>query len=167
MLSSLILIGCGIRDPWLLFVKGRFLFIFFFFSSRRRHTRCGRDWSSDVCSSDLTHKGNLQGGSQDFSLIVSGAGDEMPQEVLLSIEEHALNSLNLYPNPVMDVLYVSGDLDVLENSSVVIYDVNGKKIIETVLKQEMGIDVSVLTEGMYILSISKNGVKQNYKFIKK
>src|SRR5690554_7427199 len=24
----------------------------FFFSSRRRHTRCGRDWSSDVCSSD-------------------------------------------------------------------------------------------------------------------
>src|SRR5207245_7186611 len=26
---------------------------FFFFSSRRRHTRCYRDWSSDVCSSDL------------------------------------------------------------------------------------------------------------------
>src|SRR5207245_6444211 len=25
----------------------------FFFSSRRRHTRCYRDWSSDVCSSDL------------------------------------------------------------------------------------------------------------------
>src|SRR5690554_8217400 len=25
----------------------------FFFSSRRRHTTCGRDWSSDVCSSDL------------------------------------------------------------------------------------------------------------------
>src|SRR5579872_1620418 len=30
------------------------LCFFFFFSSRRRHTRCGRDWSSDVCSSDLT-----------------------------------------------------------------------------------------------------------------
>src|SRR2546422_8084526 len=28
-------------------------FFFFFFSSRRRHTRCSRDWSSDVCSSDL------------------------------------------------------------------------------------------------------------------
>src|SRR3712207_3351336 len=27
--------------------------IFFFFSSRRRHTRYWRDWSSDVCSSDL------------------------------------------------------------------------------------------------------------------
>src|SRR2546429_3408566 len=29
---------------------------FFFFSSRRRHTRCSRDWSSDVCSSDLTER---------------------------------------------------------------------------------------------------------------
>ena len=30
---------------------------FFFFSSRRRHTRYWRDWSSDVCSSDLKRKG--------------------------------------------------------------------------------------------------------------
>src|SRR5947209_16338874 len=29
------------------------LFCVFFFSSRRRHTRYWRDWSSDVCSSDL------------------------------------------------------------------------------------------------------------------
>src|SRR5690625_5484875 len=30
------------------------MFILFFFSSRRRHTRWPRDWSSDVCSSDLS-----------------------------------------------------------------------------------------------------------------
>src|SRR3712207_8993678 len=30
---------------------------FFFFSSRRRHTRYWRDWSSDVCSSDLRPAG--------------------------------------------------------------------------------------------------------------
>src|SRR5206468_8420428 len=29
---------------------------FFFFSSRRRHTRSDRDWSSDVCSSDLAYQ---------------------------------------------------------------------------------------------------------------
>src|SRR3712207_9102340 len=34
----------------------KLMFFFFFFSSRRRHTRYWRDWSSDVCSSDL----NLQ-----------------------------------------------------------------------------------------------------------
>src|SRR5256885_8133298 len=34
--------------------------LFFFFSSRRRHTRLQGDWSSDVCSSDL-----LGGGAED------------------------------------------------------------------------------------------------------
>src|SRR3989442_2703983 len=34
----------------------------FFFSSRRRHTRCGRDWSSDVCSSDLAVLGGPERG---------------------------------------------------------------------------------------------------------
>src|SRR5258707_8562254 len=36
------------------------LFIFFFFSSRRRHTRYWRDWSSDVCSSDLFDSGRYE-----------------------------------------------------------------------------------------------------------
>src|SRR5206468_6319094 len=35
-----------------------YFFFFFFFSSRRRHTRCDRDWSSDVCSSDLHAEGH-------------------------------------------------------------------------------------------------------------
>src|SRR2546421_5722318 len=34
-------------------VRDEFVSGFFFFSSRRRHTRSDRDWSSDVCSSDL------------------------------------------------------------------------------------------------------------------
>src|SRR5216683_4563551 len=36
-----------------------FLF-FFFFSSRRRHTRSDRDWSSDVCSSDLQKPADIE-----------------------------------------------------------------------------------------------------------
>src|SRR5215470_12737000 len=48
--------------------------IFFFFSSRRRHTRCYRDWSSDVCSSDLEGCADLPylGGSQVHSDPVHG-----------------------------------------------------------------------------------------------
>src|SRR5205814_2630673 len=34
----------------------------FFFSSRRRHTRCLSDWSSDVCSSDLRIRRDLRVG---------------------------------------------------------------------------------------------------------
>src|SRR2546430_13340803 len=38
----------------LLSVSCMWVFCFFFFSSRRRHTRFDCDWSSDVCSSDLS-----------------------------------------------------------------------------------------------------------------
>src|SRR5699024_11952421 len=44
----------------------------FFFSSRRRHTRSKRDWSSDVCSSDLTEENTR---SEDLGVIYgSGIG---------------------------------------------------------------------------------------------
>src|SRR5690606_40872347 len=41
--SFLVCVSCGVLAV-----------LFFFFSSRRRHTRFSRDWSSDVCSSDLS-----------------------------------------------------------------------------------------------------------------
>src|SRR5438445_11620063 len=41
---------CGVR--WCVLFTVVLCFVFFF-SSRRRHTRYWRDWSSDVCSSDL------------------------------------------------------------------------------------------------------------------
>src|SRR5258707_7539417 len=40
-------------------------FLCFFFSSRRRHTRYWRDWSSDVCSSDLAFIGSVGRTSAD------------------------------------------------------------------------------------------------------
>src|SRR5699024_3203073 len=50
---------------------------FFFFSSRRRHTRSKRDWSSDVCSSDLRGSGRgapLAGRSRRSSRSASCTG---------------------------------------------------------------------------------------------
>src|SRR5699024_12379715 len=47
----------------------------FFFSSRRRHTRSKRDWSSDVCSSDLI-KLILRALEAPLRTIVSNAGEE-------------------------------------------------------------------------------------------
>src|SRR2546422_2677270 len=41
------------------------MLFFFFFSSRRRHTRCSRDWSSDVCSSDLPFSAKNMGPRDD------------------------------------------------------------------------------------------------------
>src|SRR5256884_4207029 len=62
---------------------------FFFFSSRRRHTRCSRDWSSDVCSSDLTPGNNGRvyrlNGDVDIAPLPEGGffvGDISPGEWL-------------------------------------------------------------------------------------
>src|SRR2546428_10599762 len=52
-------------------------YAFFFFSSRRRHTRSDRDWSSDVCSSDV---------SQLWREVVTRVGREYPDVTL----EHVL-----------------------------------------------------------------------------
>src|SRR5699024_11647607 len=52
----------------------------FFFASRRRHTRSKRDWSSDVCSSDLIPAGQMIGligpdgvGKSSLLSLVSGS----------------------------------------------------------------------------------------------
>src|SRR5579883_1104990 len=48
---------------------------FFFFSSRRRHTRFSRDWSSDVCSSDLAEAPAFD------SIVASGPNGAIPHHV--------------------------------------------------------------------------------------
>src|SRR5437763_3222995 len=52
--------------------------MFFFFSSRRRHTRYIGDWSSDVCSSDLI-AGRQESG--DLSLVRPGSGETLVRAV--------------------------------------------------------------------------------------
>src|SRR3712207_7124676 len=51
--------------------------LYVFFSSRRRHTRYWRDWSSDVCSSDLgdvAFRGNFATIDEDYTVIDRRAG---------------------------------------------------------------------------------------------
>src|SRR5690606_39919959 len=62
----------------------------FFFSSRRRHTRFSRDWSSDVCSSDLCllHRTLLT--IETRQLISSGNKDRQEVcSVVFHVEQHA------------------------------------------------------------------------------
>src|SRR5918911_286773 len=67
----------------------RIWFFFFFFSSRRRHTRYWRDWSSDVCSSDLASKTYSPKAS-----IQSGFG-------------HAITALHFLSNSILVLLSTS------------------------------------------------------------
>src|SRR5205814_6531890 len=70
-------------------LSGGALPLCFFFSSRRRHTRCLSDWSSDVCSSDLLLKAG--GGSLSIPAAarevfdVTGAGDTVVAVMALAL----------------------------------------------------------------------------------
>src|SRR5918912_3856455 len=68
-----------------------------FFSSRRRHTRYWRDWSSDVCSSDLQEALNYQksnGGKLGFNLVKLGFVKDEEITALLS-KQYGVPSINL------------------------------------------------------------------------
>src|SRR5206468_8170599 len=54
----------------------------FFFSSRRRHTRSDRDWSSDVCSSDLTRP-------RDAAEIDTGCSSETTEEAVVFVRDRS------------------------------------------------------------------------------
>src|SRR3712207_9059718 len=86
-----------------------------FFSSRRRHTRYWRDWSSDVCSSDLRHVLAGQEALYQVSRDTSAARD--PQEVLAAIHAYLTGSTTIgealwqAPVQVEDSPDGSGDLE--------------------------------------------------------
>src|SRR5690606_33812790 len=64
---------------------------FFFFSSRRRHTRFSRDWSSDVCSSDLNPEFLAEGTAvtdlHNPDRVLIGGEDEAAIEALVQVYE--------------------------------------------------------------------------------
>src|SRR5690606_40104269 len=62
-------------------VKAKTVPFFFFFSSRRRHTRFSRDWSSDVCSSDL--------GKDDFIFAITLLPEHFYFLIINGVNRHA------------------------------------------------------------------------------
>src|SRR5690348_18068848 len=65
---------------------------FFFFSSRRRHTRWTGDWSSDVCSSDLTRIADAANASR--TLIVAQPAEPQTLDYLAGTVKSENNVFN-------------------------------------------------------------------------
>src|SRR3712207_1939340 len=94
-----------------------YCYVFVFFSSRRRHTRYWRDWSSDVCSSDLP-PGTVPAGR---SIREEGAMSLQPQAVYVVPEETARVARAAFPkgnaylrmHDELGRLYADGDFAAL------------------------------------------------------
>src|SRR5690606_21274254 len=77
-----------------------FDFYFFFFSSRRRHTRFSRDWSSDVCSSDLWERA-IAHGEQLMAREAERGGFDVYRPEALSLAPYA-NAIGYYARTSLD-----------------------------------------------------------------
>ncbi len=79
-----------------------------------------------------------------------------------SIQDHMFVNINLYPNPVTDMLYVEGESDI---KSVVIYNLAGQMI--TLRNSQNQINVSNLSKGIYAVKITlADGSIVNRKIVK-
>src|SRR2546422_11349952 len=104
--------------------------LIFFFSSRRRHTRCSRDWSSDVCSSDL---------------IISDITNPFFPDLVKSIQERALELgydvivLNTNYEPERDSRYVQRLLELRVRGVMILTTEMDLSVIQRLSSREIAV----------------------------
>ena len=84
----------------------------------------------------------------------------------LGVDDEAIGfDLTLSPNPTKDILTISTKTPLNQNTIYSIFDINGRQLISTKLKNQT-IDVSSLSTGNYILRIISGEDVKTQKFIK-
>lgn len=110
----------------------------------------------------VTNKGSLLTGVQDFTLIASG----LDNVSLNSVDYEKNNSMRVYPNPVQENLFF--DLpDSFSPSDVIFYDISGKLIRSFRYEGKNNVKVGDLKSGVYIVKFVSQDKSLNFKFIKK
>jgi hypothetical protein len=84
------------------------------------------------------------------------------QKIVLSVEDSKIDFLKIYPNPASNKLYLNDVSS--ENHEILVYNLLGKKIMETSLNINSPLDISSLNSGIYIMKFKE--FNQVYKFIK-
>ncbi|WP_432673010.1 S8 family serine peptidase [Flavobacterium sp. SM2513] len=101
----------------------------------------------------VSHKGTLVGGAQNYSLVISGF-----DQANLSSDTFNKEKISVYPNPLSDVLNVASSSDFFTGYQL--YDIQGRLIKKELLSDlsSFQINTSSLSKGLYILNlVSPNG----------
>jgi len=109
----------------------------------------------------LTCFHNNQGLSYTTSQAFGWIGSET---CFLSAENYELKKLDIFPNPVIDELFINTE-NTFNNSTASIVDLGGKVMSKSNLKDNY-LYVGYLQKGIYILQIEDNAVTYRVKFIK-
>lgn len=109
----------------------------------------------------------LKGSDSDliFHLIVNADEKIVNSRITTGMNNVSTTAVNLRPNPVLDMLYIS---NLTVGSRLVVYDISGRALImQEVQSDREQLDVSNLNGGVYTIVISNNEKQLISKFIKK
>src|SRR2546430_1114415 len=95
-------------------------FVFFFFSSRRRHTRFDCDWSSDVCSSDLILVRLAEFLEKNDAIVRKVKGAMIYPGVIMSVAAIAISVLLIFVIPTFQNMFASVNLQLPLPTRIVI-----------------------------------------------
>jgi hypothetical protein len=90
-----------------------------------------------------------------------GFSYERSTDQALGINDEKLNSLNIYPNPSSDYVFLN---DSYRGEEVILLDILGKNVLTVKVAQNNSIDIRKLVKGIYFLRAKDNAVA---RFIKK
>lgn len=106
---------------------------------------------------------NLKTALNNYNTVIENT--EFVGVAFLSIEDYTIKNTSIYPNPFSSTFAIDTQESI---SKYAIFDLTGKKVLETEFKQELEVESSKLNSGIFFMKISfQNGKVGNYKLIKK
>jgi hypothetical protein len=108
--------------------------------------------ANGVYTLTISHKGNLVGGSQDFSLVIDGVTEP------LSVIKNEFKSLSVFPNPVDNNLNIQLASESNEKFDLRLFDIQGRLIENNIFSDNSytlnaNLDMSSFAPGIYLLKI--------------
>lgn len=119
----------------------------------------------------ITHKGTLTGGSQNYTLIVTGKKAPVAKnasEKTKEVAEVKTSSLmTVYPNPAKNEINVSFEAKDGKSLTLNVFDASGKQVLSQNAADGVNkIDISRIPAGAYVLTVEGGKEKLTEKFIK-
>ncbi len=117
----------------------------------------------DVFTVTISHKGSLDGGNQDYSLVITGIS-----ATNLNNATFDTNSISVWPNPVANQLNITNTSNFEGDVSVKLYDLSGRLVNskQNTAGNTIQIDTSVLSSGVYLVNITDGQNTVQKKVIK-
>lgn len=92
-----------------------------------------------------------------------GGGLFIVRDQLLSVDDVAVNTFKVFPNPAADIFTVSSENEAIQ--SIALYDITGKQLLleADVNAQNKELDISHLSQGLYMVSVNGNSATKLLK----